>query len=57
MLLFSISFVNSVLFGDVEPGKWAHYVSPADKNIAIFSEQKNFRVFLPKGGRSSAFIS
>ena len=32
-------------------------MSPADKNIAIFSEQKNFCVFLPKGGRSSPFIS
>ena len=39
VLLFSISFIISLLFGDIETEKWAHSVSPADKNIAIFSEQ------------------
>ena len=56
MLLLSISFVISVLFGDVETEKIGSSVSPAATNIAIFSEQNNFpRFFPPKGGRSSAF--
>ena len=48
MLLFSTSFVISVLFGDVETEKYAHSVSPADKNIAIFYEQKIFHFFCQK---------
>ena len=50
MLLFSISFIISLLFGNVETEKWAHSVSLADKNIAIFSEEmrKIFRFYFIK---------
>ena len=53
MLLFSTSFVMSVLFGDVKTEKICSSCVTGRQNIAIFSEHKNLPRFLPKGGRSS----
>ena len=44
-LLFSTSFVISVLFGDVKTEKLAHSVSPADKISLDFPNIKIARVF------------
>ena len=48
VLLFSISLVIYVLLGDVETGKKAHSVSPADKILLYFLSKKIFRVFCQK---------
>ena len=42
MLLFSTSFVISVLFGDVETEKKAHSVSTADKISLYFPSMTRF---------------
>ena len=39
-LLIIATYIDIMLFGDVKTEKQAHSVSPADKNIAIFSEHK-----------------
>ena len=57
VLLFSISFVILLLFGDVETENGLILCHQQIKGSLYFLSQKIFRVFLPKGGRSSAFIS
>ena len=61
VLLFSNSFVISVLFGDVETEQIRLILCDRQIQISLdplyFPSKKIFRVFLPKGGRSSAFIS
>ena len=58
VLLFSISFFISILFGDVETEKNRLILGHRQIKISLyFPSTKIFRIFLPKGGRSSAFIS
>ena len=57
MLLFSTSFVISVLFGDVKTEKIGLFGVTGRYNIAKFSEHKNLPGFLLKGVRSSAFLN
>ena len=56
MLLFSASFGISVLFCDVKTGKIGSFCVTGRSNIVICSKQKIFRIFWPKGGRSSALF-
>ena len=58
VLLFSTSFVISVLFGHVKTEKIGSFCVTGRSNIAMFFKHRNLSLFfLPKGGRSSAFIS
>ena len=58
VLLFSTSFVISVLFSDVEMVRIGLFcVSPADKYRYIFGAQKSSGFFLAKGDLSSTIIS
>ena len=48
MLLFRNSYVIYVLFRDVETEKIGSFCVTGRSNIAIFSEQKIFRIFCKK---------
>ena len=57
VLLFSTSFVISVLFGDVKTDKIGSFCVTGRSNIATIFEHKNLPLFLPKGGRfKSSFL-
>ena len=57
VLLFSTSFVISVMFGDGKMEKIGSICVTGIENIAKLLSLKSSPFFLPKGGRSSAFIS